>query len=406
MNRREVKRRFCKALEGLTGASVHPKELTFKEIVNDIVLNKGRFLLSQQALNRVLLCCDRNVVTPSFFKYFFKRDPIEDVEQFEEGVESFRKKAMLLYGNFQYAFRKFRQQDDLAEFLRQRGCEPLGEQNIKRETRFELQKIDKSARWTLGHVTYDAEIQKLESDKNSGILTEAEFQRSKAEYEELAKRTRAKGRRNLRKYLTLDELDVYVATSMRERDDYEEMANFVESVFEKDPIRSLNLRYFDPTQSYIEDRISTGLLECFLLKRAKVTVYHAGYSDTLGKDSELATTLAQGKPVIVYVPKKWRLENEVGADRLDARYEIFKEIHPLGLQVDLKTGVAHGVIVVRDIEQCADILYKVLLNQLDTYIEREGENLVLKERKTGSVLRVVSQNKVLSRTFWNYYLLS
>ena len=40
-----------------------------------------------------------------------------------------------------------------------------------------------------------------------------------------------------------------------------------------------------------------------MLKRAKICVYMAQETDTIGKDSELATTLAQSKPVIVYVPE-------------------------------------------------------------------------------------------------------
>ena len=39
-----------------------------------------------------------------------------------------------------------------------------------------------------------------------------------------------------------------------------------------------------------------------MLKRACCTVYSVQDTDTLGKDSELASTLAQGKPVIAYVP--------------------------------------------------------------------------------------------------------
>ena len=39
-----------------------------------------------------------------------------------------------------------------------------------------------------------------------------------------------------------------------------------------------------------------------MLKRAKCTIYLAGETETLGKDSELAATLAQGKTVIAYVP--------------------------------------------------------------------------------------------------------
>ena len=48
-----------------------------------------------------------------------------------------------------------------------------------------------------------------------------------------------------------------------------------------------------------------------MLKRAKCTVYSVQDTDTLGKDSELAATLAQGKPVIAYVPRI-TVEDRVG----------------------------------------------------------------------------------------------
>ena len=64
----------------------------------------------------------------------------------------------------------------------------------------------------------------------------------------------------------------------------------------------LKLRYFDPTQSLCENRIDKGLVEGLMLKRASCTIYMAQEIDTMGKDSELAATLAQRKPVIAYVP--------------------------------------------------------------------------------------------------------
>src|SRR5205085_11019375 len=67
-------------------------------------------------------------------------------------------------------------------------------------------------------------------------------------------------------------------------------------------LRALKLRYFDPTQSDCTSRIDKGLVEALMLKRASCTVYLVQESDTLGKDSELASTLAQGKPVIAFVP--------------------------------------------------------------------------------------------------------
>jgi hypothetical protein len=116
--------------------------------------------------------------------------------------------------------------------------------------------------------------------------------------------TRSQGSRNTDVYLTWDYMDVYVATSMRERWEYEATHQFIEQVFRRNKkLRALKVRYFDPTQSYSANRIDKGLVEALMLKRAKCTLYLAQESETLGKDSELASTLAQGKPVIAYVPE-------------------------------------------------------------------------------------------------------
>src|ERR1017187_8527142 len=50
-------------------------------------------------------------------------------------------------------------------------------------------------------------------------------------------------------------------------------------------------------------RFLSQVQRALMLKRAQCTLYLAQESDTLGKDSELASTLAQGKPVIAYVPR-------------------------------------------------------------------------------------------------------
>jgi hypothetical protein len=67
-------------------------------------------------------------------------------------------------------------------------------------------------------------------------------------------------------------------------------------------LKELDLRYFDPTQAYTDNRVNKGLVEALMLKRARCTVYSVQDTDTLGKHSELASTLAQGKPVIAYIP--------------------------------------------------------------------------------------------------------
>jgi len=88
---------------------------------------------------------------------------------------------------------------------------------------------------------------------------------------------------------------------------------------------------------------------------------------------------------------------------MDRRAKTFRVSHPLGLQIDAKTGVAHGIIVVRTIGQCARMLRKVLLHDLDFSVKHEGGNFLLTERETESVLRVVTDDAALSHSFWAYF---
>src|SRR5208282_1791783 len=55
---------------------------------------------------------------------------------------------------------------------------------------------------------------------------------------------------NTRYYLSmLGDLDVYVATSMRTRQNFRNMAEACERIFTDDRLKDMNLRYFDPTLS-------------------------------------------------------------------------------------------------------------------------------------------------------------
>jgi hypothetical protein len=107
---------------------------------------------------------------------------------------------------------------------------------------------------------------------------------------------------NQNAYLASDHLDVYVATSMREKHEFSAINSLTSNIFNDSAVRDLKLRWFDPTQAYCQDRIDKGLSEALMLRRASCTIYLAQESDTLGKDSELASTLAQGKPVVAYIP--------------------------------------------------------------------------------------------------------
>jgi len=227
------------------------------------------------------------------------------------------------------------------------------------------------------------------------------------------------GRRNQEHYLrNIESIDVYVATSMRNDEEYLDMYNFVNSTFNDENISTLNLRYFDPTLCFCESRIDKGIIECLLVRSSKVTIYCAQEGDTFGKDSELAATMAQGKPVIVYVPIPKLTDPDIASEmnleirqtkldikikKMDSRAKIFTEFHPLGLQVGLYDGVARGVIVVRTPVECSKVLYKILTNTLDVIVSYEQNGLVLREKETNSIVRVMSGWGVLANCFWNQF---
>ena len=227
------------------------------------------------------------------------------------------------------------------------------------------------------------------------------------------------GKKNQEHYLrNIESIDVYVATSMRNDIEYLDMYNFVNETFKDAKVESLNLRYFDPTLCYCDSRIDKGVIECLLVRSSRVTIYCAQEGDTFGKDSELAATMAQGKPVIVYVPIPKLTDPDIAeikdeeerfrrlakkTEDLEKRAKTFKDFHPLGLQVGLYDGVARGVIVVRTPQECSTILYKILTNSLDVVISYEQHGLVLREKETNSVVRVMTGWGVLSHCFWNQF---
>ena len=274
------------------------------------------------------------------------------------------------------------------------------------------------------------------------------------------------GIKNYQAYLASDHLDVYVATSMREKHEYYLVNKWVKSIFGHDLLTPLKLRWFDPTQAYCLNRVDKGLFEGLMLKRAKCTIYFVQETDTFGKDSELASTLAQGKPVIAFIPtvddeyfdelldtlshldsgksighvilNQLRIFNPAGAwndieiqswladvntmdvdkaknrlrrsmvEHYDKRTNLLQDLHPLGIQVNIRTGVANGVLVVRNIESCAELVYKIMTQEMEFRLEEKVDNarkyVYLKEVISGSIYRVVTGDSMLTNSFWSYYL--
>ena len=197
---------------------------------------------------------------------------------------------------------------------------------------------------------------------------------------------------NTKTYLSMvNDLDVYVATSMRERSDFLVMADFCERVFSHEMLCKYGLRYFDPTLSAAAHHEDKGLIECLMVRRAKVLVLHAGSRDSYGKDAEAAMALSLGKPVIIHADEEFRSQ-------------FFKEVHPLSRLINFQTGVAIGAMVATSPEEVVKLLRRIFENDLEFELQQAHENyLVLKEKITDSVVRLQTSDDLIRETFWNNY---
>ena len=420
--------------------------------------------LGYSQFNELLLLFGYDRVTHTFFQFLadgtLDYQPgcaMQSIDHLEAGVERARQLSLLFFGNVKFGFKKLARDSDELSFYhastQPNTTEDLGQRH---EPIYPVDPIASDETYYLGYIVQQELKERLQKNPNDGAALSEQ---------KTLERVREKGIRNQQAYLVSDHLDVYIATSMRRRHEYAEVAEFARQVFSHDPIDRLNLRWFDPTQAYCSDRIDKGLAEALMLKRAKCTLYLAQESDTFGKDSELASTLAQGKPVIAYVPsptdqevldsvnrlsrlysqteasvilerlqalspnlawfdaevRHW-LDTPAEMDRdralallvrtarehYDKRAGTLKESHPLGIQVNLDTGVANGVLVVRSISDCAQLIYRIVTRTLQFCIEKKTiekiEYHYLRETVSKSIFRVMTGDAMLTNSFWNFYL--
>jgi len=538
----------------------------------------SRNLTPEQSLdyfNSIIVYYGVKPINKQFFKRYLKKDSFRTLDAFNLAVVNFQKDAIRLFSTIQEAFNRLnvKSQDDFNKVI----CQLENNNTDEYTSRTEWDKIDKIPNENLPYLGYIAadkvkneqkerevlskfleEI--IERKKNGAFNIDAYSSKMKRKMDSLLRKfnstlehglfspmfnpdisdlekevkyispekTKDFGKmeevqnqayNNLSNYLTADYLDVYVATSMRNYADFISVNDFVENLFKDDEVRQFKLRYFNPTQSWIEDRVAKGLVEALMLRRADICIYMAQKEDTFGKDSEASVTLGQGKPVIIYVPKlqydeanidtelfgrlhrdqlislikeeavdeaneidesednealhsrllhlklekltsadycnivesHWAdfdLENEfnkrvgdekslamikgwfsdvidgkkppledgiksmlkdilVGASiRFEKRATIFREVHPLALQVILSSGVLNGILVVRSIKSCARLVRNLLENKLDLELEVDEHNYRLIERNTHSTIRVISRHQLISNAFKTFYTLN
>ncbi len=454
-------------IEDLTGQPA-PFDIDVEEPALTLLKDSG---IGYSQLNELLLWLGYDRVTDWFFQYLLDRkldyrpeSVFKSMDQLRAGVDSFRQFAMLRFGNVKFAFKRLSTlpRVDLADELSLLEPADLTKFESRHDPLLPVEAIPSEDTYYLGYIIERSLKERLQRNPND---VEAK--------QELEKREQIveKGKRNQTAYLLSDHMDVYVATSMRERHEFQMIGDVVKEVFGNPKLKPLKLRWFDPTQAYCFDRIDKGLSEALMLKRAICTLYLAQESDTLGKDSELASTLAQGKPVIAYVPRVLEQNQETHVERLlevvqrgspgqsvqevilsqlrifhpngawsdnevmswlanpqgmdlavakhklgehirghyDTRAKTLKESHPLGIQVNLESGLSNGVLVARTCDECADLVYRIMTRTLefDTKIQQlvgSEKCLLLVERTTQSIFRVVTGDRLLTNTFWNFYL--
>lgn len=217
----------------------------------------------------------------------------------------------------------------------------------------------------------------------------------KAKYDQIAKKfsvARLAALDNTRYYLSMaSDLDVYVATSMRTRQDFRNMADTCEQIFNKEHLTQMNLRYFDPTLSAARGHEDKGLIECLMVKCAKLLVYCAGEKESYGKDAEAAMALSLGKPVIFYCDH-------------ERKGRFYRDVHPLSRLIEFDTGVAVGAMVTDQLKEVSELIHRIFENRMIYYLEQSTPGyLRLKEKLTDSVVRLQTSDQLLAETFWNHY---
>lgn len=564
------------ALRAMPVESVYAAE----NCIGELFSGRLTAMQARDALNSVLVFYAVAAVSGGFFQRYLGTQSFGSLEAFERGVYRFQIEAIRLFSTFAEAYRRLNGADDIEAALaplKPRSLEEFGERSVwdhsddsapdrivtlpedkleylgyisaarygelrrKREALAgylceladDLRRKDKLAldelgekrkrrissllgelKSTLAHTPISA----LFAPNPAELEQEALLLRRDEKDQEEMQKAQSTALSNLSHYVSSDYMDVYVATSMRTKSDYISVNRFVQSLFAHEHITDLRLRYFNPTQSWIEDRIAKGLVEALMLKRCRVALYMAQKSDSFGKDSEASVALGQGKPVIVYVPKLRAggatgldsealykeddsvllrqlrdagtatedlddldhnglfgkvltvLVGELGngdllalvdehwadfalldeADRIrgdgeiarrdayskflvaiarqgtgvalaeqvrndlvailvaltvnfEKRAKLFREIHPLALQVVLSTGVLNGILVTRSVDSCAALLRQTMENCLELALESDTFNYRLVEKTTGSTVRVISRNNLLSSAFDSQY---
>lgn len=364
-NERSLRRlEFEEVLSELVGRAVSidpqdlPSQVTVEALINRLFTQTPSKSQLYDLFSSILVYYGVGPVTRSFFENYFEPAAFGSIEAYRRAVERYQMDAVRLYSTFAEAFDTLGSGRDVRSILAQLlprlpssyeernewdQIETISDEHLPDLGYISAKQVRQESNertWLVGRLNeiaarlkagqsksadlhpdktqrkIDSLLRKFDSTIRHGvssplfapdhdIISREAIRLAPRTEDEISRmeQTQQTGLRNLSRYLAADHMDVYVATSMRTRADYVSVSRFSKLLFAHEKIRPLKLRYFNPTQSWIDDRVAKGLVEALMLKRASVTIYLAQKADSFGKDSEASVALGQGKPVIVYVPK-------------------------------------------------------------------------------------------------------
>ena len=250
------------------------------EIVENIVKADGSATLSLTSFNRLMLNCRRPLASEQFFQWAFSG--VTTVDDFEEAVDRYRVSAMWIFGNFKFAYRRFATcpPAELEQLTAKLSERPISLYTARSKFN-EIAEIPDNDLHLLGYLSsakierlfYLESLASIAADQNdlvalidklpttikSQLIEELKGQETAdvtqfaakiiAESAALLRRqeeARDIGRQNTFRYLSLPHIDVYVATSMRDAQDFVAQHAFTKAVFEHESVKDLHLRFFDP----------------------------------------------------------------------------------------------------------------------------------------------------------------
>ena len=220
----ETSRNLCELLEALAGETA-PFEAA-REICPEFPASG----VGYSQLNELLLSLGFDRVTHSFFQFLVDGLleyrlglSIGTLAELELGIERVRQLSLLIFGNVKFGFKTLARDEELFTHYYP-VTQPIPEENFnhRHDPIHTVDEIPAESTYYLGYIV-DAELK--------ARLTENPQDPQALEQSRVRDEIRQRGAQNHRAYLTSDHLDVYIATSMRQRHEYRDVGEFAKRVF-------------------------------------------------------------------------------------------------------------------------------------------------------------------------------